>query len=74
MYRFFITEIDMAEVVRQLQNKATAKSLQQQKLKPVKPLPTNFHYNASKVYIVFVFLSVARLVSHNNVLLVHYIH
>ena len=57
MYRFFIAEIDMAEVICQSQNKAAAKSLQQQMSKPVKPLLTNFRYNASKVYIVFVFFS-----------------
>jgi hypothetical protein len=55
IYRFFIAEIDMAEVVHQLQNKAAAKSLQQQKSKPVKPLPTNFCYDASKVCIVCFF-------------------
>jgi hypothetical protein len=49
MYSFFLSEINLAEVVHQLQNKAAAKSLQQQKSKPVKPLPTNFHYNTSKV-------------------------
>ncbi len=55
MYCFFIVEIDMAEVVRQSQKKAAAKSLQQQKSKPVKPLPMNFLYDTSKVCIVFVF-------------------
>jgi hypothetical protein len=49
MYSFFLSEINLAEVIRQLQNKAAAKSLQQQKLKPVKPLSMNFHYNANKV-------------------------
>jgi hypothetical protein len=55
MYHFFIAEIDMAKVILQSQNKAAAKSLQQHKSKPVKPLPTNFCYDASKVCVVFVF-------------------
>jgi hypothetical protein len=50
MYSFFITEINLAEAVCQLQNKATAINLQQQqhKQKSTKSLPPNFQYGASK--------------------------
>jgi hypothetical protein len=54
MHSFFITKINLAEAVRQLQNKAAAMSLQQQqqKQKSTKPLPPNFQYNASNVCIL----------------------
>jgi hypothetical protein len=54
MYSFFIPEINLAEAVRQLQKKATAKNLQQrqQKQKSTKPLPPNFQYGASNVCIL----------------------
>jgi hypothetical protein len=54
MYSFFITEINLAEAVRQLQNKATATNLQQQqqKQKSIKPLQPNFQYGASNVCIL----------------------
>jgi hypothetical protein len=43
MYSFFITEINLAEAVHQLQNKATAMNIKQhqQKQKSTKPLPPN---------------------------------
>jgi hypothetical protein len=49
MYSFFLSKINLAEVFRQSQNKAGAKSLQQQMSKPAKPLPMNFRYDASKI-------------------------
>jgi hypothetical protein len=54
MYSFFITEINLAEAVCQLQDKATAMNLQQQqqKQKSTKPLPPNFQYGASNVCIL----------------------
>jgi hypothetical protein len=54
MYSFFITKINLAEAIRQLQNKATAMNLQQQqqKQKSTKPLPPNFQYRASNVCIL----------------------
>jgi hypothetical protein len=54
MYSFFITKINLAEAVRQSQNKAAAMNLQQQQQKPksTTPLPPSFQYNASKVCIV----------------------
>jgi hypothetical protein len=45
MYSFFSTKINLAEAVRQLQNKAAAMNLhqlQQQQQKSTKPLPPNF--------------------------------
>jgi hypothetical protein len=56
MYSFFITENNLAEVVRQLQNEAMATAInlqqQQQKQKSTKPLPPNFQYSASNVCIL----------------------
>jgi hypothetical protein len=54
MYSLFINEINLAEAVRQPQNKATAMNLQQQqqKQKSTKPLPPNFQYVASNVCIL----------------------
>ncbi len=51
MYSIFITEINLAEAIRQSQNKAAAMNLQQQqqKQKSTKPLPPNFQYDASNV-------------------------
>ncbi len=54
MYSLFITEINLAEAVPQLQNKVAAMNLQQQqqKQKSTKPLPPNFQYGASNVCIL----------------------
>jgi hypothetical protein len=54
MYSFFITKINLAETIHQLQNKATAMNLQQQqqKRKSTKPLPPSFQYGASNVCIL----------------------
>jgi hypothetical protein len=54
MYSFFITKIDLAEAVCQLQNKTAAMNLQQQqkKQKSTKLLPPNFQYSASSVCIL----------------------
>jgi hypothetical protein len=53
MYSFFITKINLAEAVHQSQNKAAAMNLQQQQQKQqsTKPLPPNFQYGASNVFI-----------------------
>ena len=42
MYSYFINEVNLAKAIRQSQNKAMAKSLQQQGTKSTKPLPPNF--------------------------------
>jgi hypothetical protein len=54
MYSFFIAKINLANTIRQSQNKATAMNLQQQqqKQKSTKPLPPNFQYGASNVCIL----------------------
>ncbi len=49
MYSFFLSEINLAEAVRQSQNQAAMSNLQQAKPKAMKPLPTNFGYDASRV-------------------------
>jgi hypothetical protein len=51
MYRYYITEINRAELERQLQNAAAEKSLQQQQTtsKETKALPVNFCCDLSKV-------------------------
>jgi hypothetical protein len=54
MYSFFITKINLAKAVRQLQNKTAAMNLQQQqqKQKSTKQLPPNSQYRASNVCIL----------------------
>jgi hypothetical protein len=54
MYSFFITKINLAEAIRQLQNKAAAMNLQQQqqKQKSKKLLSSNVQYGASNVCIL----------------------
>jgi hypothetical protein len=55
MYSFFITKMNLAEAVCQLQNKTAAINLQQQQQKQkstAKPLPPNFQYGASNVCIL----------------------
>jgi hypothetical protein len=53
MYKLFIQQIDLAETVRQSQNKAAAESLSSRQVKAsakvMKPLPANFRYDASQV-------------------------
>jgi hypothetical protein len=51
MYRYYITEINRAELERKSQNAAAEKSLQQQQTtsKETKALPVNFCYDLSKV-------------------------
>jgi hypothetical protein len=52
MYKFFLMEINLAEEVRQSQNRAAAMSLssrQQRPTNPSKPLPPSFCYDANKV-------------------------
>ena len=65
MYKFFLMEINLAEEVRQSQNRAAAMSLssrQQRPTNPSKPLPPNFCYDANKVCLsVFIFFG------HNNI-------
>jgi hypothetical protein len=65
MYKFFLMEINLAEEVRQSQNRAAAMSLssrQQRPTNPSKPLPPSFCYDANKVCLsVFIFFG------HNNI-------
>jgi hypothetical protein len=52
MYKFFLLEINLAEAVRQSQNRASAvilSSRQKRSTNPSKPLPPNFRYDANKV-------------------------
>lgn len=53
MYKFFVRQIDLAETVRQSQNKVVAESLSSRQVKAsakaMGPLPANFRYDASKV-------------------------
>ena len=49
MYSFFLSEINLAEADRQSQNQAALSNLQQAKPKAMKPLPTNFRYDGSRV-------------------------
>jgi hypothetical protein len=53
MYKFFVRQIDLAETVRQSQNKVVAESLSSRQVKALakamRPLPANFRYDASKV-------------------------
>jgi hypothetical protein len=48
-YSFFLTKINLAEAVRQSQNQAGLRNLQQAKWKAMKPLPTTFGYDANRV-------------------------
>jgi hypothetical protein len=69
MYNFFLMEINLAEAVRQSQNRAAAtmslSSRQQRSTNPSKPLPPNFRYDANKVC-VSVFICLDIIISYND--------